>query len=120
MFHTVMKVVESNPEIKVLKSEAIVEEKKDRKVITRNQSHEMRMEDRYYAHLLETFLSRLHDNSVVEINNADAAAWCQSENYAPTSSNALLSAMVRKGYLARAQTRGIFRLLRPASSNIGS
>jgi hypothetical protein len=122
MFATVMHLVESNPEIRVLKSEMILEEQKARKVITRNQSIDGRMEDRYYKYLLDA-----HENifvhepgSIVEVDHADAAAWCASENYAPTSASALLSAMVRRGYLAKTGTRGIFRLLRPATSNIGS
>jgi hypothetical protein len=110
MFATVMHLVESNPEIRVLKSEMMLEEQKPRKVITRNQSHDVRMEDRYYEYLLQKHSGE--PDRVIEITNADAALWCTGENYAATSSSALLSAMVRRGYLHKSGTRGIFRLAR--------
>jgi hypothetical protein len=108
MYHTVMKLIEANPEIRVLHAGAIIEEKKARSSDTRKHS-KTRFEDVYYQDLLD---KNAYSDRVVEITSGDALLWCEGAGYKPSSASSLTSLMVKRGYLAKTGVRGIFRLLR--------
>lgn len=110
MFSVIMELVENNPEIKITKSEMIIQPTKSRAVTTRTQTGE-KFEDRYHSFLLTKFKG--DENKVTEITADDARQWCEANGYKASSASSLTSLMVKRGFLAKSQTRGIFRLMWP-------
>jgi hypothetical protein len=111
MFSTIMKLVENNPEIRVTKSEMIIQPTKPRAVTTRNQTGE-KFEDKYHSFLLTKYKG--DEGKTIEITAEDARAWCEANDYKASSASSLTSLMVKRGFLAKTGTRGIFRLKWPS------
>lgn len=108
MYHTVMKVIEANPEIRVTEAGMVIEEKKARNVPTRKHSKE-KFEELYYKHLQGT----LDSNRRNELTSAEVMEWCANNGYARSSATSLASLMVKRGYFAKTATRGIYLFVWP-------
>ena len=108
MFHTVMKLIEANPEIRVMESGMVLEDKKARSVPTRKHSKE-KFEEIYYRYLKEN----LNPDQRNEITSTEVMEWCANNGYARSSGTSLASLMVKRGYFAKTQTRGIYLMRWP-------
>jgi hypothetical protein len=108
MYHTVMKVIEANPEIRVTEAGMVIGEKKARNVPTRKHSKE-KFEEVYYRYLQEN----LDKNRRNELTTSEVMKWCSKNGYARSSATSLASLMVKRGYFAKTGTRGIYLFVWP-------
>lgn len=115
MFATIMDLVEKNPEVVVLEAGIDKSAPIKHKRAPQNRSFTVPFEQRYYSYLLglPSVKNNLADNHKIEVTSNDAMAWCAANNYARSSATSLTSIMVKRGMLAKTETRGIFRLMKP-------